>query len=54
MLRGPEDVVASVLGSVSRTYDRTAEYPVAELPCHISHSLAFQIGGKVCKNVRQW
>ncbi|KAH9480354.1 Pepsin A [Psilocybe cubensis] len=47
VLRGPEDVVSNVLGSVSQAFHRTDEYPVAELPCHIPHSLAFQIGGKM-------
>ncbi|PPQ85163.1 hypothetical protein CVT25_004170 [Psilocybe cyanescens] len=47
VLRGPEDVVTNILRSVSSTYDSTAEYPVAGLPCHVPHSLAFQIGGKM-------
>lgn len=48
VLRGPEDVIIDILSSVSASYDPYSSNPVASLPCNMSRSLAFQIGGKVC------
>ncbi|KAF8879079.1 aspartic peptidase domain-containing protein [Gymnopilus junonius] len=47
VLRGPADVVTNILSLVSSSYDPQAFNPVASLPCNMSRSLAFKIGGKM-------
>ncbi|TFK67414.1 acid protease [Pluteus cervinus] len=47
LLRGPQDVVNNILSTVSSTYNPNAQTPVAEVPCAVPRTLAFQIGGKL-------
>ena len=45
IIRGPEDVVNSILSSVSSAFAKNSNAdPI--FPCKVPHSLAFQIGGK--------
>ncbi|THU99843.1 acid protease [Dendrothele bispora CBS 962.96] len=50
LLRGPSDVVSSILSSVSSSFN--SRFPVSSsnqaiLPCNVPRTLAFQIGGKM-------
>jgi len=47
LIRGPKDVVDGVLSSISSTYNPSAARPVAQVPCSVPRSLAFQIGGQM-------
>jgi hypothetical protein len=47
LIRGPQDVVDGVLSGMSRTYNPAAERPVAQVPCSVPRTLAFQIGGQM-------
>lgn len=47
LIRGPSDVVDTILSSVSPSYDPAASDPAAIFPCTMPHTLAFEIGGKV-------
>jgi hypothetical protein len=47
LIRGPKDVVDGVLSSISQTYNPSADRPVAQVPCSVPRSLAFQIGGQM-------
>ncbi|KAJ7049946.1 aspartic peptidase domain-containing protein [Mycena amicta] len=46
ILRGPSDVVNTILGTISPNYDATVPNS-ATLACAKAHNLAFQIGGKM-------
>ncbi|KAJ7141333.1 aspartic peptidase domain-containing protein [Mycena epipterygia] len=46
ILRGPSDVVSSILGSISPNYDPTVANS-ATLACAKAHNLTFQIGGQM-------
>ncbi|KAJ3571520.1 hypothetical protein NP233_g3700 [Leucocoprinus birnbaumii] len=47
IIRGPEDVVNSILKMVSPSYDPTNEDSTPIFPCKNVHTLGFQIGGKM-------
>jgi hypothetical protein len=47
LLRGPEDVVISMLQTVSPLFDPNVEGSVPTVPCNVPRTLAFQIGGQV-------
>ena len=49
MIRGPKDVVQSILSTVSPTFAADSNQNVDEalVPCATPYSLAFQIGGKM-------
>ncbi|KAF9465351.1 aspartic peptidase domain-containing protein [Collybia nuda] len=47
ILRGPEDMVNTILRTVSPTFDSTTANAKAVVPCAVPHTVAFQIGGKM-------
>ncbi|KAF9451825.1 acid protease [Macrolepiota fuliginosa MF-IS2] len=47
IIRGPQDVVGTILRSVSPSYQPQDTNPVAVFPCNTPHTLSFQIGGQL-------
>ncbi|KAJ3980813.1 aspartic peptidase domain-containing protein [Lentinula detonsa] len=47
LIRGPSDVVDSILTTVSPSYNPASENSLPVLDCTAAHTLAFQIGGKM-------
>ncbi|KAJ3771658.1 aspartic peptidase domain-containing protein [Lentinula raphanica] len=47
LIRGPSDVVSSILTTVSPNYNPASTTSIPSLDCTAAHTLAFQIGGKM-------
>lgn len=47
IIRGPEDVVNSILQTASPSYQPSDESSMPMFPCRNAHALAFQIGGQM-------
>jgi len=47
ILRGPQDMVNSIIKTVSPTFDPTNTNAVPTLPCSVPRTVTFQIGGKM-------
>jgi hypothetical protein len=52
LIRGPEDVVNTILQTVSPSYQPTNEDSKPIFPCSNAHTLAFQIGGKASTPIK--